>query len=176
MRAFIGCPLTKSDRDVLCAWMHAHLGAGWRPIRAQNLHLTLYFLGEQTAPALAALAASLHALGPLPEARGRGTRVRPFPGPAAPLLALELIPDRGLLALHARVTDAVTSVEPSTESRRFRPHITLARGNGAYGSQALAAEFTFTRLCLFASQPGPQGVTYRALNCRPLGDAAARST
>lgn len=156
--------------------MRAHLGAGWRPTRAQNLHLTLCFLGEQTAPTLAALAARLHALDPLPVARGRGTRVLPFPGPAAPLLALELIPDADLLALHARVTDAATGLGPGADPRRFRPHITLARGSGAHGSQALAVELTFTRLCLFASQSGSQGVIYRALNCRPLGDAAARST
>lgn len=170
MRAFIGCPLAENDRDVLSAWMHAHLGAGWRPTRTPNLHLTLCFLGDRAPSALAALAARLHALGPLPVARGRSTRVLPFPEPTAPLLALELLPDTDLLRLHARVTDPATSLGLAADPRPFRPHITLARGSGAYGSQALAAEFTFTRLCLFASQSGPQGVTYRALNSWPLSD------
>lgn len=176
MRAFIGCPLADADAKLLSAWMHAHLGAGWRPTLMSNLHLTLCFLGEQTAAALAALTAGLHALGPLPEARGRGTRVLPFPEPVAPLLALELTPDAGLLALHARVTEVATGLGLAADPGPFRPHVTLARGRGSYPSQALAVELGFTRLCLFESRSGPQGVTYQPLHSWPLGSGAGQSS
>ncbi|MAS41462.1 MAG: RNA 2',3'-cyclic phosphodiesterase [Porticoccaceae bacterium] len=176
MRAFLGCPLAENDRRLLCAWMRTHLGTDWHAVPARNLHLTLCFLGERTAPALAALAAGLHALGPLPKARAHGIRVLPFPDPTAPLLALELTPDTGLSAVHAGTTGVATRLGLAADPRPFRPHITLARGSGGYDSQPLAVALTFTRLCLFASRAGPQGVTYETLNSWPLGDVATPST
>lgn len=171
MRAFIGCPLTDRDRARLGTWRDLHLDPGWRPVPLPDLHLTLCFLGAQSAPALETLADRLRELDRLPGSRARGVVVQPFPAPEARLLALELAPDPALLDLHLAVAALATGLGLNCAERAFRPHVTLARGQGGRRAWPLAIELCFEQLCVFGSTDTPAGVAHPVL-CRVPLDAA----
>jgi len=88
-----------------------------------RLHLTLHFLGEVAEAEAAALRERLPAL-PEPFELQLGAPAVWPPGTAV-LEAQALSP--GLAALHAALADTLRRVGLGTESRAFRPHVTLAR-------------------------------------------------
>ncbi len=175
MRCFIGCSVSPSDRAALAALIQARAGAGWRLIPPANYHVTLCFLGDQLPATLAALAARLRTEVPRRPGRGRALALAPFPTPAAPLLALELMPDAALLALHTAVARCVAATGITAAASGFRPHITLARGAGAGEFRAAALELglSFNELCVFQSIPTPDGPQYARLDSLALGTDGA---
>ncbi len=94
------------------------------PVRVDQLHLTLHFLGNVPVQRLdefsRTLAVSAEAL-TLDLAQGRPGV---WPGGIA---VLELAPPPGLLRLHAALGDALARLNWPVEARRYRPHVTLAR-------------------------------------------------
>lgn len=91
--------------------------------RPERLHLTLHFLGEVPTALLAPLA---DALPRRPEPfELRLTQPALWRGGLAVLLAEEA--PAGLLALHARLAQAIRSLDLPVETRPFAPHVTLAR-------------------------------------------------
>lgn len=132
MRCFIGCSVSQRDKATLEALIQSRAGAGWRLIPPANYHLTLCFLGDQLPATLAALAERLRTGIPRRPGRGRALALAPFPTPAAPLVALELMPDAALLALHTAVVRCMAATGITGAASGFRPHITLARGAGAF--------------------------------------------
>ncbi len=169
MRCFIGGSVSPSDRAALAALIQARAGAGWRLIPPANYHLTLCFLGDQLPAALAELAERLRTEIPRRPGRGRALALAPFPTPAAPLLALELVPDAALLALHTAVARCVAATGITAAASGFRPHITLARGAGEFRTAALELDLSFNELCVFQSIPTPDGPQYERRYSLALG-------
>lgn len=100
------------------------------PVRDDNLHLTLHFIGNVVRERLPELQAGLA----LPCIRFELDfgRTALWPRGIAVLEPLSAAP--GLLALHGALADALHRLGLPTEARAFRPHVTLAR----HASQALA--------------------------------------
>jgi len=173
MRCFIGCSVSRSDQAALAALLQSRAGAGWRLIPAANYHLTLCFLGNQLPATLSALAERLRTAVPRRPCRGHALALAPFPTPTAPLLALELIPDTALLAMHAAVVRCVAATGIRCEGSEFRPHISLARGTGELRAEPLELDLWFNELCLFQSLPTPARRRYERLDSFALGDDCA---
>lgn len=170
MRCFIGCSVSRSDQAALAALLQSRAGAGWRLIPAANYHLTLCFLGDQLPATLSALVARLRTAVPRRPCRGHALALAPFPTPAAPLLALELVPDTALQALHAAVVGCVATTGIRCETAEFRPHISLARGAGELRVEPIALDLSFNELCLFQSLPTPAHRRYERLDSLALDD------
>lgn len=170
MRCFIGCPVSRSDQAALAASLQSRAGTGWRLIPAANYHLTLCFLGDQLPVTLSALAERLRTEVPRRPCRGHALALSPFPMAAAPLLALELVPDAALLALHCAVAHCVAGIGITGEGSGFRPHITLARGAEEVRAEALTLDLSFHELCLYQSIPTPAGNRYQRLASIALGN------
>jgi 2'-5' RNA ligase len=129
-RLFIAVSLGDEDRRTLIAWAREAVGGdrGMRVVAAEQVHLTLAFLGHRP----------FDDVGPLSEL------VEDFSGWPAPALstgaALWLSPrrphvltvavndaDDALQSLHASVWDGLEDLGFEREERRFRPHLTVAR-------------------------------------------------
>jgi 2'-5' RNA ligase len=136
-----------------------------RAVAAENLHMTLAFLGDVAA----ARVAGLHAVG-----AAAASAVPPF------ALALDRIgtfrgagiawagasePPAELLQLVRRLGDALAADGFAIEKRAFHPHVTLARRCRRPASVSLAAPigWTVARLTLNASDLSPAGPRYREL-------------
>lgn len=89
----------------------------------ERLHLTLHFLGEVAEAKAAALRERLPALPEPFELQFGAAAVWP---PGTAVLEAQALPP-GLAVLHAALADALRRTGLGTESRAFRPHVTLAR-------------------------------------------------
>jgi 2'-5' RNA ligase len=147
-----------------------------RFVRAENLHVTLCFLGE-VDPALAHDAAArarteTTALAPFALALGA---LRAFPSPRRPrVVALELEPEAPLAALAAAVARGAAGAGLALEERAFRAHLTLGRiGDGRFpeagGIDAAPAPMTVREAVLFQSRLGRDGSRYTPLERIALG-------
>jgi 2'-5' RNA ligase len=151
-------------------------------VRADNLHLTLRFLGEvepvtlgRIREAIVAAAATrapftvtLGGLGGFPP--GRPPRV---------VWAGVLSGGERLGALHATLESALVARGVPGEGRVFHPHVTLARARDRRGAGGLAGklgggvpfgEVRVAVLHLMRSELGPGGSRYSVLAEAPLGD------
>jgi 2'-5' RNA ligase len=132
-------------------------GVRWVP--AENLHLTLRFLGEADPDAVGSalggldLPAAEVALGPAVSRLGRSVVV---------------VPAEGLDWLAAVVRDATASIGRPPDPRPFAGHLTLARlKHGAACGVAgtpFHATFDITEVALVESTPADRGVRYRTLS------------
>jgi RNA 2',3'-cyclic 3'-phosphodiesterase len=114
--------------DATRAALQAHAQAwAWPPAARrtlpQRLHITLHFLGSVDAGLVPALRQGLD----LAWAGCELLLDRPqvWPGGIAVVEAGEMPPE--LAALHASLGERIASLGLSLESRRYRPHVTLAR-------------------------------------------------
>ena len=151
-----------------------------RPVDWENLHLTLAFLGDRTAPALADAADELARIdAPAPEIRIEGLGVF---GAARPRSAHAAVrPDPALTALRDAVRRAVRRGGIELPHERFVPHVTLVRfGPRTPAGEGLArwlakhaafacAPFTAAEAVLMRSDLGPEGPTYTELAAMELG-------
>lgn len=152
-------------------------GDGIRRSRAEDLHLTLHFIGR------AAVAPVRTALATIDAAAFRLTLERPghfgLRGRKR-VLWVGIRPAPGLTALHAAVGEALRSTGFEPERRRYLPHVTLARlgpdvADGvveAFEQAAVpdeAASFACDRFALYASRTLPEGARYRILASFALG-------
>ncbi len=139
---------------------------GARPVAAEALHVTLCFLGTQPADRIEEIAAVVSAraapVGPLElGAPAWLPRRRPR------ALAIELHDETGTLGdLAGDLTRALgEAIGWEPESRRFRPHVTVARG--ALAPRALAPTpglvFEPESLTLYRSRLEPDGAEYQSL-------------
>lgn len=184
MRAFIAVELPLNVRDAVVSVQRAFAGAGsdvkW--VEAENIHLTMRFLGEITevqrqaigsllaevARSRAPIEAALSEVGTFPE-RGMPRVIWVGIGQGADQLSrmAEEI-ERGLAALSI----------PS-EERRFVAHVTLGRVRAPRAGGAVQrrltqirwtppAPFRIERVTLFQSTLGRAGPVYTALGRFPL--------
>lgn len=149
---------------------------GLRPVKADQLHLTLHFLGEwELSPVLAALqpvrsASFRMMLEGVGEFRQRDRSVILWAG-------MRMTPE--LRQLHAELASALTAIGYEPESRPYSPHITLARGRPETPRSAVAdflrdhstwktREFPVADYRLISSALTPSGSVYRCERVFPL--------
>ena len=184
VRSFIAVRLPDRVRAGLAA-VSAELrgqtrGLAW--VRADNLHITLRFLGEiepvqlqhvreavtEAAAAVAPFTVSLGGLGAFPS--GRAPRV---------LWASVASGGEGLVALHAVLEAALVARGIPGESRPFHPHVTLARARDPRGADGLASVLgagpafgavQVGAIHLMRSELDPRGARYSILREAPLGN------
>ncbi len=160
----------------LAAALHAR-GAqliGDAPARreaAERLHLTLHFLGAVPRSRLPALQAVLgQPFEAFEMAFGGCTR-----WPSGVVVAEPVDPPPGLRALHAAQAQALAALGLRTESRAFRPHVTLARRHTGPWHAEPAGEavlrWRVRRCVLVESLPGPPA-RYRVVARGPAPHSA----
>jgi len=164
----------------------------WVP--AQNLHVTLQFLGGQTEEGLAAAEAALD------DAAARSAPIDAtlhglgaFPGMERPRILWIGVAEGALevRALQARVADALAARGFPREARAWHPHLTIGRvfderrwrreaGPALRGALAQAATTRFgvlrvTEVALMRSDLSPSGARYTARRCVPLARGVSDS-
>lgn len=152
---------------------------GVKPVRPEQLHLTLHFVGDVADEATAGLATSLvaiHQPGFAIDLAGGGC----FPAPRRPnVLWIGVEASPPLDALHAAVAEVIAEAGLSLETRPFMPHITLARVSrrlpAGWVDRFLAAaagfsapEIPVTTFTLYASERTNNGAVHTVLKRYPL--------
>jgi 2'-5' RNA ligase len=170
-RLFIGIRPPESVRDSLLDAMEALDGARW--VDEDNLHVTLRFVGEVERPVANDLAEALGRIeAPRFELRIAGTGAfdrsrRHQSYPHAVWAAVPLT--EPLESLRQKVERACESVGLGRETRRFTPHVTLARTDRATEPVAgwlaatadlRAGPWTVDGFILFESRLGHTGAAY----------------
>lgn len=144
---------------------------GGRPVDVDDLHLTLSFVEDARETGLEDLDAELGTLSlPRCEIGIAGVAGFGFPPNA---VGLEVAMSRELELLHQKVARAVRMAGLQADAKRFRPHITLARGKPD-AARLLEAPVVHppvpvTALNLWSSVLTPQGPRYEVLATYPLG-------
>jgi 2'-5' RNA ligase len=176
MRLFIAIELPDHYKKALGELRTAIPGARW--VAAEQIHLTLAFLGEvdeDTAGRLIAGLARIQADAFELCLTGTGC----FPNRHRPRVVwIGVKPEARLLELATAVHDTVLACGIAQEERPFSPHLTLARLKipasrelGAFldQQQELNLEpFSVTEFALFQSRLTPQGATHIPLRILPL--------
>jgi 2'-5' RNA ligase len=145
---------------------HAH----GRPLPAENLHVTLAFIGAWPSAQLSVLldaAAGVHGE-PIPLSLDRfGAFCR-----AGIAWIGSSVPPGALMQLAASLSQAMAAAGVALDAQPFRPHMTLARHCRGPYPQGAAGPFSFVadRFLLMQSETGAQGARYR-----PLATWALRS-
>ncbi|WP_304639926.1 RNA 2',3'-cyclic phosphodiesterase [Pseudomonas sp.] len=176
-RLFLGIELPYWLCEKLVALRVPLRGARWQT--ASQLHITLRFLGSLDVRQVAALEEALGNLKAPPfeiAVRGAGYF---GPAPAPTILWVGVEPVEPLLALREQLDALLAPLAlPDDRHQCFRPHITLARLNGAdAGALAVAEDLTNLRcgllpvveICLFDSRPGDAGSAYSVIQRFALG-------
>jgi 2'-5' RNA ligase len=127
VRAFVALDLPEPLRVAL-ERVQEDLTVG-RPVPAENLHLTLAFLGEQPDAVVEEIHHGLAALA-LPGFPLRIGGLGTFGGQGVRVLYAGADPSPPLRALHEAVRQAVHRAGLTLPRERFRPHVTLARFGG----------------------------------------------
>ena len=171
MRLFIALDLPPEVRMALSAWAAQAAPPEVRRVPADNLHITLAFLGARSGAESTAAGALLPALArPLEDLRTAGAMWLPPRRPGVLSVALES--GDALAALHAELVEAlVAAIGFAPERRRFRPHVTVgrvARGTRIDMRHALAPSAPVLRfgprsLTLYRSRTSPEGARYERL-------------
>ena len=177
-RLFLAIAFPERVREALEALVEARPGFRWVP--AANRHLTLKFVGPVTpdrrarmverlgAIALRGFPVTLGGIGTFPEA----------PAPPKVVWTGVLRAHPHLFALHKRINDTLFGLGIAPDTRRYRPHATLARvGDAPAGSVAQyvkahaafeAPPFFAESFVLFRSEPGDGAPRYTAVHTFPL--------
>nr|WP_281430386.1 RNA 2',3'-cyclic phosphodiesterase [Salinicola acroporae] len=137
---------------------------GGYPLPAQNMHITLAFLGSVDASRLAALLELTRAW-PAPQGEWTLDRLGHFPQPRI-VWAGSQAPDPALLALDAELWQALARHGFTAPQRDFTPHVSLVRqADRAPSSARLSTplRWRFDHLALVESQLGNGGSRYRTL-------------
>ncbi len=176
MRLFVALELPSAARATLAAWAASAAPAAMRRVPADNLHVTLAFLGSRAPEEADAVAALLPGLvRPLDPLRTSGALWLPPRRPG--VLAVALHADEALALLHAEVVAALAAaIAFEAERRAFRPHVTVGRVSRGVRIDARSAlapppqlSFRAPALALYRSHTGRAGARYE-----PLARAALR--
>jgi 2'-5' RNA ligase len=175
-RLFVALGLPSGVRDSLAAIACGLPGADW--VDPEQYHLTLRFLGEVDAAAFAGLRSGLASV----SARSffltlRGLGVFPLRGAPETLWA-GVERNEGLIRLRNRIESLLARQGQPRESRKFHPHVTLARVRsvrpewvGAYvaGHSLFAArEIPVQSFALYSSKLTSRGPEYAVEGEYPL--------
>jgi 2'-5' RNA ligase len=156
--------------------------AALRWVPAENLHITVWFLGEVQEPRADALAAALRPGLDVPPFSLRIAAAGAFPGAGAPRVLWLGLPEgrAGLLAVHDRLRPRLGSLGFEPEKRPYDPHLTIARVKDVprpeiaavrailADTRSAAGEFRVEAVTLFKSRTSPHGAQYERLFRVPL--------
>lgn len=178
MRLFLGLEPPNDLRETLAGLAIGLPGARW--VEADNIHLTIRFLGEVDPAAAEDLDAEMAALR-CPPAPVRLQGIGTF-GQGRKIHALWVAAERDPALVHLRdkVESAVVRAGFAPERRKFIPHITLARLKGpdptrlegfigAYNDRAFPP-FEVDAVTLYRSHLTRDGARYEVLERYGLGD------
>ena len=169
-RLFVGLRPPAAMREALLAAMGGVERARWQS--AEQLHLTLRFIGEVERPVAEEIALALGNVHFAPfdlSLDGVGTFASR--GRTRALWA-GVAPHREVTQLHRKIDQALVRLGLAPEARAYLPHITLARCNAASSppdrfldhARALASPLVrFDHFLLFESTLGREGATYEAV-------------
>ena len=137
---------------------------GGYPLPAENMHITLAFLGSVDASRLEALVDLTRAW---PALNGEWTldRLDHFPNPRI-VWAGSQAPSPSLLTLHAELWRALSQHGFTAPQRDFTPHVSLVRQADRAAPQSrlpTPLRWRFDHLVLVESQLGDSGSRYRTL-------------
>ncbi len=172
MRLFIALDLPASVRAELAAWAAQAAPPEVRRVPAENLHVTLAFLGSRSGDEAAAARGLMPMLArPLGDLVTAGALWLPPRRPG--VLSVSLVAEASLAALHEELVAALTEAIGFVPERRgFRPHVTvgrIARGVRIDTRRALDPPPPQLRvparsLVLYRSRTAPEGARYEALS------------
>ena len=162
-RLFVGVSLNPAQQQQIAAVLAA-IPAALKPVPAENLHLTLRFLGQSSETQARQLWAQLSAAS-LPAFSVRLEQLLCWPGPRVLCLAGEIL-DPALRDLDACITQAVAGAGYPSAQHPLHPHLTLARGAKQIPHLPVtvpALEVQPAELHLYQSVSTPAGVRYPIL-------------
>jgi RNA 2',3'-cyclic 3'-phosphodiesterase len=179
LRLFVAADLPPPARAACARWRDEALvrAPELRPVADDALHVTLSFLGGRPAADVDGLARALEAVA----APARGLVLggpRWLPARRPKVLALDLADPGGELA---RLRAAVVAAVADPESRRFLPHVTVARvrarerGRRTPLDPPPALGFAAAALTLYSSRTAAGGARYEALWRAELADPPVRT-
>ncbi|SHE34765.1 2'-5' RNA ligase [Ruegeria intermedia] len=167
MRSFLAIPATPNVVR-FCHGRQSEFFDG-RPVAAENLHVTLVFLGNPPEEQLADLHFELERVRhPAFCIRFNGL------GMFGNTIHLAVAKNPSLQELQTKTLQAARGVGIDVPRRRFRPHITILRGanpalfTGFSGFSPDAPDMRVDRFALFSSNLTPQGARYDRLADYPL--------
>jgi len=150
-------------------------GARWTPV--ENLHLTLRFIGEVDEPTASDIDSVLSELS-LPAFALTLKGVGQFGGKEGRALWAGAASNAALQRLAAKIESALQRMGRPAETRKYAPHVTLARLKDAplqkihefLAAHNLfdSAPFTVGAFALFSSHQTPRGSLYRPERIYPL--------
>ena len=175
IRLFVALELPEAVRDRLVGLEGGVPGARWA--HDDQLHLTLRFIGEvpeNVGHDVDDALASIRAPGFELELAGVGE----FGGKNPRALWAGVRPNAALVHLQKKVETALQRIGLEPETRKFSPHVTLARMRSAPREKVVAflshyalfssGPFPVNRFVLFSSHQGSGGSVYHAERTYPL--------
>jgi len=176
MRLFIAIEIPADLKKKIGRLQVAISGARWVP--AEQIHLTLAFLGEVEESAVEQLSRELARIHP-PEFRLSFSGTGCFPDRRRPrVLWIGVEPHPHLQALAAMVHEVLLACGIPQEARPFSPHITLARLKIPASGESAAffdrpevlklPPFPVREFVLFQSRLTPQGAVHSPIRNFPL--------
>ncbi len=178
IRLFVAVALPESVRLDLAALAGGIPGARW--VEAQNMHVTLQFIGDIEEGLAHDIDLSLEAIEAPPfELRLEG--IGYFgPARAARLVHVGVQRSNALNFLRDKIESAVVRAGLPPDERKFLPHVTLARLKDAPASRVVdfiadhnlfrAGPIAVDHFTLFSSFHGRTGPIYRPERIYPLGN------
>lgn len=182
-RLFVAVHVPKEINHHMTSHLEKHPGiSGLRWVPEEFRHITLKFLGQVESSKIVDIQSVLKYVvsrfGPFSlhlEAGGV------FPSKSNPRVFWTAVKgDNGQLKTLAETLETeLTPIGFPPENRKFKPHVSLARGNGNGDGQAadlfcsmfetyLSPVFMVDNVCLVESILGPVGPRYESLLCLPL--------
>ena len=182
-RLFVALELPESSRTALAEWRDAPLArvSGLRPVRPEDLHVTLCFLGTRPAREIEQIGAACGVVSGEPPVESAFAEPVWLPRRRPRVLAVSLSdPGGALVGLQATLSAAlVAGGWYAPESRPFLPHVTVARVARDARIRAVelpaltAGTFQCTRVTLYRSRLSSAGARYEPLTVVELGSAPA---
>lgn len=174
MRLFFAIDLPGSVKRALGQGAAALCAAAeqGRFVPEQNYHLTLAFIGESDRRGDLTRLLGQTEFTPFVLRIDRSGR---FPGREGDVLWAGIESSKALADLHRQLIQRLERAGFTPESRRFSPHVTLARrarlrpdwDYAAWAARYLPLEWRVRELCLFRSDLGADGVRYMPVARRP---------
>ena len=176
LRLFVAIDIPAAIKEQLCCWKIAMRGARWT--QPDQMHLPLAFLGEHPMSNYDKVCQSLEDVEFSPFDL-EFQRVGFFGSKKVPrTLWADVLSSRELIGLQKKVCKRMQELGIKAEARKFRPHVTLARLNGASYEDvsrfletlhlAKSDSFSVDSFALFSSKLLPREAVYQIEQEYPL--------